>query len=248
MKKQFTQSLLLATLLVGLVNSAKAAETALLLAGTWKFRLDAKDVGVAEKWYAQQFDDTVQLPGTTDENHKGIYKDEKCVDRLSRVWYWKGPAWYQRQVTIPDSWAGKKITLFFERSKNTRVWVDQTFCGWEDTLSAPQIFDVTKAMTPGKHTITVVVDNSKLPPVGPSHAVDERTQTNWNGIVGKMELRATAPVWLDDPGRGFWIRDTRHPEHGPGPHRLRVVWRDLVPVAFRVYSSPWIGVLLGAEA
>jgi hypothetical protein len=42
------------------------------------------------------------------------------------------------------------------------------------------------------------VDNARLPPVGPSHAVDERTQTNWNGIIGKMELRATAPIWLDD--------------------------------------------------
>jgi len=84
------------------------------------------------------------------------------------------------------------------RSKNTRVWVDQTFCGWEDTLSAPQFFDVTAAMTPGEHTLTVLVDNARLPPVGPSHAVDERTQTNWNGIIGKIELRATAPVWLDD--------------------------------------------------
>jgi len=168
------------------------------LSGTWKFRLDAEDLGVAEQWYALEFDDTVQLPGTTDENRKGIKKDELCIDRLSRVWYWKGPAWYQRRVMIPDAWDGKRITLFLERSKHTLVWVDRTFCGWEDTLSAPQVFDVTAAMTPGEHTITVLVDNAKLPPVGPSHAVDERTQTNWNGIVGKMELRATTPVWLED--------------------------------------------------
>jgi hypothetical protein len=171
--------------------------TTLPLNGTWKFRLDAEDVGVAEKWFALELDDTVQLPGTTDENHKGIKKDEQCIDRLSRVWYWKGPAWYQRCVTIPDAWDGKRITLFLERSKHTRVWVDETFCGWEDTLSAPQVFDVTAAMAPGEHIITVLVDNARLPPVGPSHAVDERTQTNWNGIIGKMELRATAPVWLE---------------------------------------------------
>jgi hypothetical protein len=168
------------------------------LAGVWKFRLDGEDVGVAEKWFALEFEDSVQLPGTTDENHKGIFKDERCVDRLSRVWYWKGPAWYQRRVTIPDDWNGKRITLLLERSKNTRVWVDKTFCGCEDTLSGPQFFDVTGAMTPGEHTLTVLVDNAKLPPVGPSHAVDERTQTNWNGIVGKMELAVKGPVWLDD--------------------------------------------------
>jgi hypothetical protein len=168
------------------------------LAGTWSFRLDAEDVGVKEKWFAKTFDDTVQLPGTTDENQKGIKKDEQCIDRLSRVWYWKGPAWYQRKVTVPATWKGKHITLFLERTKHARVWVDQTFCGGEDTLSAPQLFDLTQALTPGEHTLTVLIDNAKLPPVGPAHAVDERTQTNWNGILGKMELRATDPVWFDD--------------------------------------------------
>ena len=53
-------------------------------------------------------------------------------------------------------------------------------------------------MTPGEHALTILVDNAKLPPVGPAHAVDERTQTNWNGIVGSIELRATDPVWLED--------------------------------------------------
>jgi len=197
MKKQIFKYLLLAIILMGYSNST-IAKDAISLSGTWNFRLDADNVGIAEKWYGQQFEDTVQLPGTTDENHKGVYKNEKDEKRLSRVWYWKGPAWYQKQVTIPKSWSGKKITLFFERGKDIRVWVDGTFCGWENTLSAAQVFDVTKAMTPGKHTITIVIDNSKLPPVGPAHAVDERTQTNWNGIVGKMELTATDAVWLED--------------------------------------------------
>jgi len=198
MRKQIVSTFLFATFFVGYTSSAVGDETTLPLAGTWRFRLDAEDVGVAENWFAQELEDTIQLPGTTDENHKGIKKDEQCIDRLSRVWYWKGPAWYQRRVMIPDAWKGKRITLLLERSKHTRVWVDQTFCGWEDTLSAPQVFDMTAAMTPGEHTLTVLVDNARLPPVGPSHAVDERTQTNWNGIVGKIELRATAPVWLED--------------------------------------------------
>lgn len=197
MKKQITQSLPLALLLFCCAHSALAQET-LSLAGTWQFRLDPDTMGVNQEWFAARLDDTVTLPGTTDTNHRGVFKNEAVVDRLSRVWYWKGPAWYQRRVTIPEAWQGQRMTLFLERSKHTRVWVDRTFCGWEDTLSAPQVFDVTKAMTPGDHTVTVLVDNAKLPPVGPSHAVDERTQTNWNGIIGTIELRATDPVWLDD--------------------------------------------------
>jgi len=175
-----------------------AHEATLSLAGTWQFRLDPDNVGIEQAWYAQALEDTVTLPGTTDENKKGVLKNEAREDRLSRIWYWKGPAWYQRQVKIPPTWKDKRITLLLERTKHTHVWVDGQFCGWEDTLSAPQVFDVTKAMTPGGHTIIILVDNAKLPPVGPSHAVDERTQTNWNGIVGRMELQATDPVWLDD--------------------------------------------------
>ena len=194
----FLPTVLAATLWSGGLSAAPAEEAAIPLAGTWGFQLDPDGVGIKEHWFARKLEDSVRLPGTTDENQKGIRKDEAAIDRLSRVWYWKGPAWYQRQVDIPPSWAGKRITLTLERSKHTRVWVNATFCGWDDTLSAPQVFDVTKVLPPGRHTLTVMVDNAKLPPVGPSHAVDERTQTNWNGIVGRMELRATDPVWIDE--------------------------------------------------
>ncbi len=177
---------------------AESGRSGMSLAGTWRFRLDPDGVGIAKKWCAEKLDDTVTLPGTTDTNQKGVFKNEQAVDRLSRVWYWKGLAWYQRDVDIPESWRGKRITLLLERTKTTQVWVDEQHIGGDDTLSAFQVFDLTRALTPGRHVISVLVDNARLPPVGPSHAVDERTQSNWNGIVGRMELRATDPVWIED--------------------------------------------------
>jgi hypothetical protein len=173
-------------------------ENVMSLAGAWRFRLDPENIGVEKRWFTEKLDDSVMLPGTTDTNQKGVLKDERAIDRLSRVWYWKGPAWYQREVDVPATWKGKRITLLLERTKNVRVWVDDKDCGAEDTLSALQIFDLTRALTPGRHAITVLVDNAKLPPVGPAHAVDERTQSNWNGIIGRLELRATDPVWIAD--------------------------------------------------
>ncbi len=178
--------------------SVDSQEDSISLDGAWRFRLDPENVGVEKKWFAEKLDDSVILPGTTDTNRKGIFKDERAIDRLSRVWYWKGAAWYQRDVVIPESWKGKRIVLRLERSKTTRVWVDERDCGAEDTLSAPQIFDLTGALTPGRHVITVLVDNATLPPVGAAHAVDERTQSNWNGIIGRLDLRATDPVWIED--------------------------------------------------
>lgn len=83
--------------LLGVANvlgaTAGHQENAISLAGTWRFRLDPENIGVEKKWFAEILDDSVALPGTTDTNQKGVFKVERAVDRLSRVWYWKGPAW-----------------------------------------------------------------------------------------------------------------------------------------------------------
>ena len=170
----------------------------LSLAGRWNFRLDPGNKGEAEGWFSSPFEDQIMLPGTTDENKKGTKVDERREDRLSRVYDFKGPAWYQRRISIPGSWRDRRIMLYLERTKYTRVWVDTTDCGTQDGLSAPQVYDLTTSLTPGEHTLTILVNNAKVPPVGPAHALDERTQTNWNGIIGRLELQASAPVWLDD--------------------------------------------------
>jgi len=168
------------------------------LAGSWRFELDPAKSGVRDRWYTRTLGDAISLPGTTDEAQKGERTDERCDDRLSRVWRWIGPAWYQRTITIPDNWAGKRLVLFLERTKDNQVWVDDTWIGSDDSLSTPHRFDLSDALTPGSHRLTILVDNARLPPVGPCHQVDERTQTNWNGIVGRLELQVSEPVWIDD--------------------------------------------------
>ncbi len=178
--------------------SLKSPSNLISLAGEWQFKLDPDSRGVEDEWFSIVYEDKVVLPGTTDENKKGIFKDERRDDRLSRIWYWVGAAWYQRQVTIPESWSDQRVTLYLGRTKDVEVWVDNTYMGNGSSLSAPHIYDLTEALRPGEHTLTILVDNSKLPPVGPAHAVDERTQTNWNGIVGKIELRATDKLYVEE--------------------------------------------------
>ncbi len=180
-----------------LLAAAHAADT-ISLAGEWRFQVDPENVGLAAKWQETTLEDTIPLPGTTDEAKKGIEQDEAPIDRLARPWYWKGAAWYQRDFTLPDDWQGRQITLFLERTKHCQVWLNGRYCGWDDTLSAPHVHDLTPAIRRGKNTLTLLIDNSRLPPVGPSHQIDERTQTNWNGVVGNIELRADDPVWIED--------------------------------------------------
>ena len=170
------------------------------LAGTWSFRLDAEDKGIGEKWYDAALAERIKLPGTTDEAGFGTKKTEPVVHWLNRVYEYVGPAWYQREVEIPKDWAGKRVVLFLERCHwETQVWVDGQHAGMQDSLCTPHEYDLTKLLAPGKHKLTIRVDNRMKINVGKdAHSIADHTQTNWNGIVGRIELRATPLIWIED--------------------------------------------------
>ncbi len=183
-----------------MVGLAGAEERRISMAGEWGVRLDEKKVGVEKKWFAQKIEGKIRLPGSTDEAGLGEKNTKPAnFDGLSRVWVWVGPAWYQREVEISPEWSGKRVTLFLERCHwESRVWVDEKEVGMRDSLCVAHEYDLSGVMTPGKHRLTVRVDNSHKYNMGPdAHSTSEQTQTNWNGIVGKIELRATDPVWIE---------------------------------------------------
>ncbi|HSC55495.1 MAG TPA: glycoside hydrolase family 2 TIM barrel-domain containing protein [Phnomibacter sp.] len=120
---------------------------------------------------------------------------------LTPVKHYVGAAWYQRDITIPADWSGKTISLFLERAHiNTRVWINEKEIGFQNSLVAPHEYDLTAFLKPGKQTITIRIDNSiKDQNVGPdSHSVSDHTQGAWNGLVGKLLLKAAAPVHMLD--------------------------------------------------
>jgi hypothetical protein len=120
---------------------------------------------------------------------------------LQPIKYYKGAAWYQKKVVIPSSWKGKHIELFIERSHwETTVWIDNKKIGMQNSLGAPHIFVLTNSLNAGTHKITIRVDNRiKDINVGQnSHSVSDHTQTNWNGMIGKLFIMARTAVYLDD--------------------------------------------------
>ena len=105
-----------------------------------------------------------------------------------------GKAWYRKSVYVPDSWKKRCITLYLERPHiETTVFVNGQKVGSDNSLSTPHQFDVTKYIKLGeRNQIDVCVYNG-IENVGvgqDSHSVTDQTQGNWNGIVGKMELRS----------------------------------------------------------
>jgi len=154
------------------------------LAGTWKTELG-----------------DINLPGTTDTNRKGNALQKKDeTTHLSRLYSYVGELSYTREITIPAEWKKKTILLHMERTKATKVLVDGIDRGANNNISTEQIYDLTEFLQPGKHTLTIQVDNTdkNVPPqlLSNSHAYTEDTQTNWNGIIGDFYLEALNQLYI----------------------------------------------------
>ncbi|MEN8964499.1 MAG: sugar-binding domain-containing protein [Polaribacter sp.] len=198
------------------------------LSGKWSFKIDSTDVGETEYWFTKQLDEVIQLPGSMAENGKGNditvntnwtgnmwndslwYKDPKMAKYRKegnvKVPFWltpvkdyKGAAWYQKTITIPENWKNKKINLHLERVHwESTVWVDNKKVGMQNTLATSHDYNLGDTLSPGEHTISIRVDNRiKDIDVGKdAHSISDNTQTNWNGIVGNIQLKASTKVAL----------------------------------------------------
>lgn len=116
---------------------------------------------------------------------------------LQPVKYYKGKAWYQKEVVIPDSWEGKDISLFLERCHwESRLYVDGKEIGMQNALGAPHRYDLTGKLSAGKHVLMLCVDNrvKNIDPGENSHSISDHTQGNWNGVVGDMFLEVKPEV------------------------------------------------------
>jgi hypothetical protein len=223
--------LLLHSIVVAQSQKPVAAESKyeIDLSGEWAFREDPSGEGEAAQWYTQKLSDRILLPGSMAGNNKGddistttpwtgsifdsswFTKDEYAPYRrpgnikvpfwLQPDKYYKGFAWYQKEVTIPVAWSNRYVTLFLERPHwQTKVWIDGKESGQQNSLSVPHVFDISRLAGPGRHTITIRVDNDiRDVNVGVnSHSISDHTQTNWNGIVGKIALKARSQLYVDD--------------------------------------------------
>ena len=206
------------------------AEPVIDLAGDWQFSVDSLDRGVSEQWYNKVLSGTITLPGSMAENGKGNdislstpwtgsmwddsawYKSPEMAKYRQpgniNVSFWLspekvyyGPAWYQKKVTIPESWDDQRITLELERAHwETTLWVDSTQVGMRNSLGTPHRYPLDRYLPPGEHTLTLRIDNRvKDIDVGvDAHSVTDNTQTNWNGIVGNITLTATVPITVEN--------------------------------------------------
>jgi len=200
----------------------------LSLTGEWKFRIDSLDQGIEQQWFTGEFSETVTLPGSMAENGKGdevtintewtgdivdrSYFTDKIYERyrqpgnikipfwLKPVKYYKGAAWYQKDIEIPAGWSGKRVVLFLERCHwESTVFVNDRKAGSQNSLSAPHEYDLTDLLDPGKNRLSIRMDNKVIIPIGVnSHSISDHTQSNWNGITGEILLVTRPEIFIDE--------------------------------------------------
>lgn len=222
---------------------------ALSLSGEWRFLSGAPELAAEPGPLPQlTFADTITLPGTTDTNYKGTPSTDRTTYSLSQPHRVEGTCWYQRQFTVPDAWRNKRIVLLLERSKLTQAWVDGQPIGRQAVYLTPQEYDLGNNLAPGDHCLTIAVDNKHLPPFGcDSHQFSENTQGNWNGILGRIELRATDSAWIDDvrltpdaAARKLAVRiRIKSLAAGQGSLKLNATGEGIAPAAAATTAVQW---------
>lgn len=179
------------------------AQSHIPLDGKWTIALDPHKKGIKEGWQNREFKDPILLPGTTDMAGYGKAAPEVTMDNQytfgwRRPAVYEGHAWYSREVDIPKDWKGRHIELYLEQTRSeTSVWVDGVKVpGTEMSLLTAHRHNLSAFLTPGKHRITLLLDNGDKHGIGGSYVRSPMGQGNWQGITGKIELRATDPIWI----------------------------------------------------
>ena len=211
---------ILAITLLCLSTALHAAPT-IDLAGAWRFAMDSADEGLKQQWFNQELKDRIELPGILQAQGYGDDIDANTPWVLSlydRHWnqradyqahtvsgnvkvpflsqppkHYLGAAWYQRDIDVPKEWRNQRVLLHLERPRwGSTVWIDDRQVGSNLSLVAAHEYDLG-LLAPGWHRVSVRVDNRMLMAYRPdAHAVSDSLGMSWNGIVGKLELRATS--------------------------------------------------------
>lgn len=169
------------------------------LSGKWRYETDLENIGIEEKFYNRELKhENFVLPGDACLNGVGKKFEPftelsyEAVRTLRPKFEYIGALWLQRDFVLPEQFEDKYITLFLERVNiASDLWIDGIKIDRQIIeITTPHIYNLTGRIKNGKHTITLRIDNSNLlniDEMASGYSVD--TQSIWNGIIGKIELR-----------------------------------------------------------
>ena len=99
-----------------------------------------------------------------------------------------GQAVYERSIDVPEE-SAQEWYFHAELARwRSKVWVDGEFKGEDCTLCGPHDINLG-CLSPGRHTLRILLDNSMIYPYRPdAHGVSDALGGTWNGMVGEIAL------------------------------------------------------------
>lgn len=153
------------------------------LSGVWDAFLDEEKRDVLP----DLFDCEITLPDSTSHAKLGKKNDQEERYRcLTDLYQFEGYAWFRRRISLTNDQAAGHLMLILERTRKTTVYVDGNKIGEFCSLCTPHRYKLD-GLTEGEHELVIRVDNTDYPTRG-GHLTSPDTQSNWNGITGKIGL------------------------------------------------------------
>lgn len=119
------------------------------LNGTWTYEFDLSNSGKNRKLFeAKSFNNTITVPFCPESKLSGV----SYTDFINQMWY-------QRSLSIPAEWQGKKILLNFGAVDYfAEIFIDGEFVGNHCGGSSSFSIDLTQSVKPGQtHNLVVFV-------------------------------------------------------------------------------------------
>lgn len=167
----------------------------LTLNGVWQFAFDDEDRGVREGWFADASHLTrrIRVPYAYQTAASGINEQD-----------YHPIAWYAREFTVPETWAGRRVLLHFGAvDYEAAVWVNGLPAGQHCGGYVPFHLDITDLLQLGTNTLVVrVFDPARTDrPRGKQSARREPFSCWYTAVTGIWQS-----VWLE-PVRAVHLED-----------------------------------------
>lgn len=173
------------------------SQSVIALDGIWSFRLENASSSA-------KYGPTISLPGTMDQASYGYPSAKADIDNQwtfgwRRPFVYEGVAIYEREIDIPKSWEGKTVQLFIEQTRGeTLVSIDDKVVSEPENSLVTSHTHVLGTLKTGKHKLSVRLDNSHKYGIGGSYIRSAMGQGNWNGMVGRLELRCKESSYIEN--------------------------------------------------